>query len=446
MSFRDNLPPSVAEIVQNGLLDGIFQDALVPTFLYDSLADLKPWASALGSQSIFTRAGLITPFATAITGADATADTYPFEQFSVKMDQFGRSVDTNLAVSAQAMASKFIEDNKTLGIHAAQSLNLLAQNTLYGAYGEGTTFGLGNSSSVTVPVADASGFQYASVALSTTSNVSGTLGAPAVTLVPVGTGANALPITINGVAASCVGATVTANHASDTITLATAQAVTAGWAIVASNAPIQYRPQARASSNQLVAGDIATLSLFESAVTRLRAMNVAPVNGAYQAHIGPQTINELFQDTNFRQVYQGAYMSPAYANLSLGGQNGAEYLGRFVGIDWFLNNVTPAVTSGVGPGANLQGLQVFRPIVCGDGPLIKAPFENMGDLLSGLNAGSTVQIDMINGVARIWRAPLDRLGQVVSSTWSWIGGYTVGTDLNTGDAAAYKRAVVIEHV
>ena len=84
MGFRDNLPPSVAEIVQNGLLDGIFQDALVPTFLYDSLADLKPWASALGSQSIFTRAGLITPFATAITGADATADTYPFEQYSVK--------------------------------------------------------------------------------------------------------------------------------------------------------------------------------------------------------------------------------------------------------------------------------------------------------------------------------------------------------------------------
>lgn len=445
MGFRDNLPPSVAEIVQNGLLDGIFQDALKPTFLYDSLADLKPWASALGSQSIFTRAGLMTPNATAITGADATAATYPFEQYSVKMDQFGNSIDTNLAVSAQAMASKFVEDNKILGINAAQSLNLLAQNTLYGAYGEGTTYGIGNTSSVTVPVADASGFLYSSVVQSTTSTVNGVLGAPSIQLNAVGTGANALPITINGVAASCVGATVTANHASDTITLAVAQAVTAGWPIVASNAPVQYRPNARASASQLVAGDIATLSLFESAVTRLRQMNVPTVNGAYQAHVGPATVNELFQDANFRQVYQGRFDSPAYTSLTLG--SGVEYMGRFIGIDWFLNNVTPAVTSTTGPGATQAGtLQVFRPIVCGDGPLIKAPFENMGDLLAGLNAGSTVQIDMIGGVARVWRAPLDRLGQVVSSTWSFIGGYCVGTDLNTGDAAAYKRAVVIEHV
>ena len=444
MGFRDNLPPSVAEIVQNGLLDGIFQDALKPTFIYDSLADLKPWASALGSQSIFTRTGLMTPFATAITGVDASADTYPFEQYSVKMDQFGRSIDTNLAVSAQAMASKFIEDNKILGIHAAQSLNVLAQNVLYGAYGEGTTFATSGVTSATIPVADASGFVNASVVQATTSTVSGVLGAPSIQLVPTGGGANALPVSIGGVALSCVGATVTALHASDTITLSASATVAAGAAVVASNAPVQYRPNARLSSNQLIAGDVATLSLFESAVTRLRQMNVGTVNGAYQAHIGPSTVNELFADTAFRQVYQGRFDSPAYANLSVNG--GVEYMGRFVGIDWFLNNVTPAVTSAVGPGGNIAGLQVFRPIVCGDGPLIKAPFENMGDLLAGMNAGSTVQIDMISGVARIWRAPLDRLGQIVASTWSWIGGYTVGTDLNTGDAAAFKRAVVIEHV
>ena len=445
MGFRDNLPPSVAEIVQNGLLDGIFQDALKPTFLYDSLADLKPWASALGSQSIFTRAGLLAVKTTPITGADATPSTYPFEQYSVKMDQWADSIDTNLAVSAQAMASKFIEDNKTLGIGAAQSLNGVAQNTLYGAYGEGTTFATSGVTSVTIPVADASGFLFASVLQSTTSTVNGVLGAPSVQLVPVGVGANALPVSIGGVALSCVGATVTVNHASDTITLSASATVASGAAVVASNAPVQYRPGGKLSSNQLIAGDIATLALFESAVTRLRTANVHPVNGAYQAHVGPQTVNELFADTAFRQVYQGRYDSPAYTNLSIGG-DGVEYMGRFVGIDWFLNNATPAVTASVGAGANLAGLQVFRPIVCGDGPLIKAPFENMGNLLSGLNVGSTVQIDMIGGVARVWRAPLDRLGQVVTSTWSWIGGYTVGTDLNTGDAASFKRAVVIEHV
>jgi len=269
------------------------------------------------------------------------------------------------------------------------------------------------------------------------------LGSPSIQLVAT-SGSTPLPVTIGGVALSCTGATVTAGHATDTITLSASATVASGAAVVSSVAPVQYRPNARLSSNQLVSGDVATLALFESAVTRLRSMNVPVVNGAYQAHIGPQTVNELFQDANFRQVYQGRFDSPAYANLSVAG--GTEYMGRFVGIDWFLNNVTPAVTASVGAGANLAGLQVFRPIVCGDGPLIKAPFENMGDLLAGLNAGSTVQIDMIGGVARVWRAPLDRLGQVVSSTWSFIGGYTVGTDLNTGDGAAYKRAVVLEHV
>jgi hypothetical protein len=56
-------------------------------------------------------------------------------------------------------------------------------------------------------------------------------------------------------------------------------------------------------------------------------------------------------------------------------------------------------------------------------------------------------------VARILRAPLDRLGQVLTSTWSWIGGYSVGTDLLTEGgypnsavaSALYKRACVVQH-
>nr|MBF6558600.1 hypothetical protein [Acidimicrobiales bacterium] len=122
--------------------------------------------------------------------------------------------------------------------------------------------------------------------------------------------------------------------------------------------------------------------------------------------------------------------SPVYRDLALG---------RFAGIDWVEDTVTPNY---VNPG----GLTVFQPIVSGADVLIKGPFERMGNLVAELNAGSTVEVDMIGGVARILRAPLDRFGQVLSSTWSWIGGYGVGTDLLTGDGAAFKRAVVLEHV
>ena len=437
MGFRDNLPASIQEIVQNGLLDSVFQDALLPMFLYDTLADVKPWGAQLGSQAIFTREGLMAAVTTPITGADATASTYGFEQFSVKMDQWGNSIDTNMAVSAQALASKFLEDNKILGINAAQSLNAVAQNTLYAAYGGGNTYAsTASSSSTTLLVASALGFDQAPTTLSPTSSVNGATGAAVQQRAPV-SGANPLAVTVNGVANTVVGC----NLATNTLTLGTAVTATIGWAVASSIAPVSYRPGSKASAAQLVSTDIATLALFENAVTRLRTANVKPVGGAYTAHIGPQTLNELFQDAGFRQVYQGRSDSPAYENLTLGataGAGGVEFLGRFIGIDWVLNNVTPVVT-------NPSGVPVYRPIVCGDGPLIKAPFENMGSLIAGMNAGSTVQIDMVNGVARILRSPLDRLGQVLSSTWSWIGGYSVGTDLLTGDAAAYKRAVVLEH-
>jgi hypothetical protein len=72
----------------------------------------------------------------------------------------------------------------------------------------------------------------------------------------------------------------------------------------------------------------------------------------------------------------------------------------------------------------------------------------MQRLLSELpqNASGAVQIDSFpGGTYRVIRSPLDRLGQIVSQTWAWIGGYSAQTDLLTGDSAAYKRAVVVEH-
>ncbi len=437
MSFRDAIPASLQEIVQNGLLDGAFKQALVPLSLYDRLADIEPWGAQLGAQSILTRSGILAPVTVPVTGSDSGTASYGFEQYSVKMDQFGNSIDTNMAVSAMALASKFLQDNVTLGINASQSLNLVALGALYAAYGEGTTYATApTSASTSLVVADATGFQFAeSLTTAQSGNTEG-LNAPAVPVLAPVSASNPLSITIAGVANTVTGV----NLATNTLTLGTAATVADDAAVIAANAPVQYRPNARTSAATLVAGDIATLSLFQSAVTRLRSMNVPTVGGAYTAHVAAQTVDELWQDVAFRQAYTGRADSPAYEGLGVstapGGQG--EFLGRFSGIDWILNNVTPTLTN---PG----GVQYFRPIVAGQGCLVKAPFENMGALVSELNAGSTVQVDMINGVARILRAPLDRFGQVLSSTWSWIGGYTVGTDMLTGDAAAYKRAVVVEH-
>jgi len=446
MSFRDVLPVDLQEIVQNGLLDRVFEDALVPVFLYDNLAEIKPWGAHLGAQAIMTKSGLMPVSTTPITGADATAATYGFEQYSLKMDQYASSIDTNMAMSALALASKFAQDNKTLAINAAQSLNIVAQNALYNAYGVGTTYLTAaiSTSSTSAVVADATGFAYATGSTGTVNQntVSGALGQSTPVLVPV-SASNPISVTVNGVANTVTGVSfVSGTSGPGTLTLGTAvSSIANGSAVInTSNAPVQYRPNAKASAAQLVSSDVATLSLFQNAVTRLRAQNVPTVDGAYVAHVHPASVNELFQDQNFLLAYRGRAESPAYQNFRPGDSVGtqSEFMGRFSGIDWFMNTVTPSFT-------NPSGVTVYRPIVSGHGSLIKGPFEAMGDLINMQNAGANVQVDMIGGVARIWRAPLDRLGQVLTSTWSWIGGYTVGTDLLTGDSAAYKRSVVLEH-
>ncbi len=438
MGFREVVPASLQEILQNGLLDRTFEDALVPANLYESLADVKPWAGAVGSTGIFTKAGLMTPNTTAITGSDASATTYGFEQYQVQMNQYGSSIDTNMLLSAMALASKFLEDNKTLAIQASQSINLLAQSALYGAFGTGQTWvTTASTTSTALVVNNANGFSYAVVDLATTGSnpAEGLTGTATPTLVPV-SGSAPLNVTIGGTPNTVIGVDIATN----TLTLGTAISATVGESVISSIASPEIRPNARATGYNLVAGDLATLATFQAAVTRLRSQNVPRLRGAYTAHVSPQTVEELFQDNNFLLAYRGAAASAAYQNFEPGDSMGdtGEFMGRFSGIDWILNTVTPTY---VNPG----GVTVYQPIVCGDGALVKAPFSEMASLISAMQAGSTVQVDMIGGVVRILRAPLDRLGQVLSSTWSWVGGHTVGTDILTGDSAAYKRAVVIEH-
>ena len=429
MSFYANLPAGLQEILQNGLLERVFQDALIPEFLFDELAEIKPWGGAMGSQSIMTRAGLMVPTTTAVTGADAPVGTYGFEQYSLFMEQYGNSIDTNMAVSAQALASKFLEDNMTLGINAGQSINRIARNTLYNAYAGGNTWVTATSTTSTALVVNSAiGFDKAQQTIAgQTGNTEGINVSNVPQYNPV-SASNPLSITVGGVANTVVGINLSTN----TLTLGTAISATLNQDVVALIAPVSYRPNARATAADLVSGDIATLSLFESAVTRLRSMNVPMLNGAYTAHVSPQTWQELFQDAAFQRVYTGRNESPAYKDFSLS-------QGRFIGIDWIMNNELPTENT---PG----GLPVYQPIVAGKNSLIKGPFSEMADLVTQMNAGSTVQIDMVNGVARILRAPLDRFGQILSSTWSWIGGYSVGTDMLTGDSATFKRAVVLQHV
>jgi hypothetical protein len=411
MAVRSTLPAQIQAIMQNGLLDRTFQDALLPQFLFPMIATNRPWQSNLGDTVTFTRTGLLSPVtAPLVVGNDPSPSSYSVEQYSMTMDQYANSVDTNMLQSAMTLASKFLEDQQKLAINAGQSLNRIARNKLFAAYGGGRTWVVTaqGSASTTCVVNDATGF--------TTVLVNGVP-------TPV-SGANPLSIKIAGVAN-----TVTAvNTGTNTLTLGTAVIQTVGQDVVAATAPVSYRPAARASAFNLTGTDTATFSMFLDAVARLRNQNVPSIGGYYVAHIDSVTQRQLFADADFKQALQGRVDSPVYRDLSIG---------RFGGIDWVRNEETPTMTVG--------SVTVRRPIVVGADALIQGPFSNMGNLLAEAGNIPDGEIRMVNGIALITRPPQDRLQQVLASTWSWVGDYAVPTDSMTGDASMYKRAVVIEH-
>jgi hypothetical protein len=413
---RSTVPAPIRAMMQNGLLDRVFQEALKPNFIFPAIADAMPWQGGLGDTKTFTRKGLLAPATTPITGSDTTAATYSIEQWSVTMDQYGQAVDTNMLTNAMALASKFLADIETLGINAGQSINQIARNKLFNSYAGGRTWcTTAGTSDTSIIVQSVAGF--------TTVLVNG---------VPTAVSAsNPLTVSIAGVANTVTGV----NTGTSTLTLGTARVDVAGDAVVAANAPVSVRPTG-SSAYDLTTSNTATFAMFRSAVTRLRKMNVPTVGGYYVAHVDPDTEAQLFSDADFKQALQGRVDSPIYTDLSIG---------RFGGIDWVRNIETPTLLGG-----SALNVTVHRPIVLGAGALVAAPFEGMGDLLRGSGVEDVPDIAMVEAapgvqVARIVRPPQDRLQQNLSTSWSWVGDYGVPSDSTTGDAALYKRAVVLEH-
>lgn len=426
---RSTLPVAIRAIMQNGLLWKAFEDALLPEFLYPAIADTRPWSGGLGDTTTFTRAGLLAPVTTPLNGADPTPQQYSIEQYSATMSQYGNAIDTSMIQSSMALASKFAEDVQKMGINAGQSVNQIARNKLYSAYAGGRSFATASTSaSTSVHVADISGF-----------------GTVLVNGVPTAvSGGN--PLNVSATAALTANTVVAVNpdvagatSGPGTLTLGTAATFALNDPIVSSVAPVSFRPNARVTSAALQAGDIATMALFRSGVARLRTMNVDTVNGNYVAHIDPTTEAQLFADADFKQAYQGRGDSAVFGSMSLG---------TFAGIDWVRNNEAPTATVGSNT--------VHRPLLVGAGALISAPFDNMESLLDETGVQDVPNIKLIgpaNGVkvAAIVRPPQDRLQQIVSSAWSFIGDFCVPSDSTTGgqggaDTALYKRAVLIEHL
>lgn len=421
---RSTLPAAIRAIMQNGLLDGMFRESLMPQLLFAQVADIEPWQAAKGDRKIMTRNGLMTPDPTPTTGSDASTGSYSIEQWEVVMDQYGKSIDTDLLQSKMTQASKFLNDANRLGIHAGQTLNRLARNKLYKGYAGGRTFcRTAGTSDTTIEVASSDGFTHVMV-----------------NGVPTAVSASTpLTISIEGVANTVTGVNTTTN----VLTLGTARVDVLGDYVISAQAPYTVRAgTSNDTTYDLGAGDLIKFSHFRAAVARMRRMSVPAAEGSnYIAHIDSVTESQLFEDTEFQNLYQGRADSETYRDLALG---------VFGGLVWVRNEEVPYLTTAT-TGYEDLATTVHRPIVVGDGALVAAPFEGISDMLTETGVGDVPEIAMINvapgvDVARIVRPPQDRYQQTVSTTWSWVGDYGVPSDsLAGGDPALFKRAVVLEH-
>jgi hypothetical protein len=70
-------------------------------------------------------------------------------------------------------------------------------------------------------------------------------------------------------------------------------------------APTILRPNDRAATSRLVAGDRLTLRLVLAAVARLRDDSVPDFDGYYRCYLDNMTLLELFQDPDFKHLYSG---------------------------------------------------------------------------------------------------------------------------------------------
>lgn len=416
-----SLPAAIQAIVQKGLLDRVFQDALIPEWIFPNVCDVKPWAGGVGDEKVWTRKGLMTPTPTPITpGSDVAAATYSIEQWKSVMDKWGRSIDTDMLASAVALGNKFLEDVEQLGIHAGQSMNQAARNAIFNAYSGGRTYATAtSSSSTTLVVKDTVGFGFTSV--------NGVLTAVS--------GSNPLTVTVNGVANTVTAISVASGAGN--LTLGTAVSASVGWAVVAANAPTMIQPTG-STPYDLGASNIATLSLYRAAYTRLKKMNVPMLGGGYTAFVTEDTVNQLYSDSDFKQALQGRIDSPFWKDRAIG---------RVNGIDFVSNNEVPTVLGG-----SAGTLSVNKTILVGAGASVWSPLESVGALLKGTGVEAVPNISMISpaqgvDVALIVRPPQDRAQTQVSTSWLAVGGYGIPTDLldASSDAALYKRGVVVFH-
>jgi hypothetical protein len=456
------VPAAVLSLIQEGLLEREFHDGLFPNLAYRAEFTAEKWEGNTGTEIFMSRPGLLAPVVTPLQpGGEPSVADVPYEQWSMRLDQYGSAIDTDMPTSAVANSNLFLRNIHQLGLQAGQSINRIARNVMFKAYlsGQTTLLAAASSSATQIRVAALNGF--------TDVVIPGTTVRPS----PVSV-ATPLPVTIGSGGSLEVKNVIGAvpDNANDpfgpgTLTLSASltnsQSLRAS--VVSAYAPRVVRAAGGSSIDAIGPGDTLSIQQIVNAVALLRQSLVQPhdEDGYYHAHISPLSQAQFYADPIFQRLNQSLPEGDAY-------QEG--YVDRMTGIKFIMNQESPTnLNSGTliatgssgqyGPeiGAevtNGSGTQIGRVLITGKG----AGYERyLDEGLYTTEAGTTGKIgdfDVVNNgvtilterIRLVIRAPLDRLQQKVSSAWSITTGFAVPSDITAPSGPQrFKRSMILEH-
>jgi hypothetical protein len=458
--------PQVRAIIQENLLAKQFLDALFPELLFRQEFTPEQWTDR-SQEGVRTRRGLIPPKMLRLAPkTDPLPSTYGFEQWPVRIQEYGDQIGTDIVVAGLTLADLLMSDAQAVGMSGGQAVNRLARTALYNAAGYGQTVTTSVGAGVNKVVPFLNGFCRA-------------FDANTRRFQPV-SAANPLNVYFwtGGVwnARQVIAATPAIpgdEYGPGTITLSVALATAARDPVLAESASYIVRSGGGGFSvDVLGAADLLTLATIREAVAVLRSRNVAPFDdGYYHLHLSPQAEAEIFADTEFLLLHRGRGIdvdeNEPYAKFVVATVEGCKF---------YRNNEVPQVanvwqgTGVYGTGedfwagelTNAGGFRVNRTVIAGR----EMGIEYWKDAIVSTEVGFSGKVGewnvtndglivMTDRIQQIIRRPMDVMQRVVTTAWAFHGEHVVGTDyltpgqpeptLPATTSSAYKRVVVIEH-
>lgn len=468
------LPTVIQGLLQQNFLERELEEGLDSILAYRGLVVEETFPGRIGETLTRTRKGRRTPITTPMNpannsgldnGLSSSNGTFSIEQYTFKLAEYADTTDLNLMAEQGEIVRQFLANARNLAVQAAQSLERICRQKLFNAYlgGNSRTIAdpggtitsntpgalpatITNTNVGNVHLDDIRGFQTQMVAgVPTALSVSNAL--PVVVTKAAGTVITGLTIELSTaflyqVAHTVAEVTTTPdaipgfvalrNNSGGTYTIAV------GDAIVAANSPLVLRPFGRRCTTDVKATDVLTMGILSDATAYMRDNGIPPMDdGTFHILLDNTSMRQLWADPDFKSMVQGRGASDnTFRDMDVMTLMGMTFIPT---TETYVHQISG------------NAFKIRRPIIVGAESIIQGNFEGMETWLaeSGIDAA---QVAMVDGIVQIIREPLDRLKQIVAQSWTWIGDFAVPTDLTatasiipTASAAAYKRAVVIEH-